>query len=170
MNHIIAGFIIFILLTIGCLTTQQPPLGSSTPPLTSGGILETPLPAATTQLAKVILEETKTVSRNEQIRWQEHIVAGKRVRFDIVTDGASVDYVVLESSNYDLFASAFASKSGSLWDEYLLLGKNIIRDSAEFKVPLTSEYYFVIENADVIPGGAMTVRNVNVTIKISTFD
>jgi|GEM_PF-4948687 len=169
-KYILFGLLVCSFLVIGCVTNPQSSLGSPATSLTPVGISETPLPPTVIQGVEVILQETRTIPKNEQYRWRLSLSTGQRVVIDIVTDGTAVDFVMLNLTNYEEFETAFVSKSGSLWDEYVILKTNITKERVEVKVPRTGNYYFVIENADIIPGGMQAIRDVAVTIKISTLD
>jgi hypothetical protein len=89
---------------------------------------------------------------------------------DVVTDSAPIDLLVVDLANYQKFSIAFTSNSGSPWEEYVILTPDIVQKRVEFKSPRSGKYRIVIENSDYIPGGAMTTRDVSVTVHVFALD
>ena len=155
-----------LILLAGCLAREQQP--STTPPVTTS--LTSPLPPGTTPIGSVLLEGNKTIGRDSQGNWEISLWARQRVAIDVITDGAMVDLVILDQPNYNTFRVAFSSRSGSLWETYVVLRTGITEEHIEFKAPFSSKYRIVIENADVIPNGAVTSRAVNVVVRVISLD
>jgi hypothetical protein len=158
--------VVSLILLAGCLSREQQPstIASVTSSPTS------PLPPGTTPIGRVLLEGNKTIGRDNQGNWEISLQAGQRVAIDVITDGAMIDLVILDQPNYNIFKVAFSSRSGSLWESYVVLRTGITKEHIEFKAPLTSKYRIVIENADVIPNGAVTSRAVNVVVRAISLD
>ncbi|MDD1672016.1 MAG: hypothetical protein LUO82_03325 [Methanomicrobiales archaeon] len=157
-----------LVIITGCLSEEQTP--PKTPVTTISPISLTPTPPVTTPPQRVVLEGNRVILKDEQKNWELPIAAGRRVSVELVTDGAPVDLVILDASNYNMFSVAFSSRSGKLWDEYIVLRTGSTREKVEFKAPRSANYRIVIENADVIPGGAVTTRDVSVTIRVIALD
>jgi hypothetical protein len=124
----------------------------------------------TTSTPVPLLEQTVTVSRDAYESWEYNLHIGTRYAVEVVTDGAPVDLIVLDLPNYQRYYTAFYSRTGSPWEEYVIFAPNTVQDRREFKVPLTGRYRIIIENADIIEGGATTTRDVHVIVRFFDMD
>ena len=161
--------VVCVALVTGCMSEEQIP--PKTPVTTVGPISLTPTPPVTTPPQRVVLEGSKVVPKDEQKNWVLRGSTGHRYLVELVTDGAPVDLVILDSYNYDKkFGAAISSKTGEPWEEYIALKTMITRGSVEFKAPTSDAFRIAVENADVIPGGAVATRDVSVTIRVIALD
>ena len=169
VKYAIVPILLVFLIVSGCVS----PTGTGGTPTTTTTIpptITTPQPPVTTPLPAAMVEGDKTIQRDAFDSWEVSLIAGQRIAVDVVTDGAPVDLLVLDLSNYYQFSTAFTSRSGALWESYVILKPDVIRQREEFKAPRSGKYRIIIENADVIPGGAVTTRAVNVVIRAYSLD
>jgi hypothetical protein len=151
--------LLLLTLSLGCVTQESAAPTTATPVPTLPSVVTTPTPAP-------LLEKTVTIKRDTYSSWEFTLHIGKRYAVDVVTDSAPVDLLVLDAANYGIFATAFYSRSGSPWEKYVIFVPDIVQDTVEFKVSLAGRYRVIIENADIIPGGAVTTRDVNVIVRV----
>jgi hypothetical protein len=151
--------LIFFVFTTGCVSQEGAHPTPVIPTTTLPPLVTTPMPVS-------LLETTVTVNRDAFSSWEFSLHIGNRYTVEVVTDGAPVDLLVLDAANYRLYTTAFYSRSGSPWESYVILIPGVVQDHVEFKVPLAGRYRVIIENADIIPGGAVTTRDVTVVIRV----
>jgi hypothetical protein len=163
--------LILFVICMGCVSPQIPTsTPSPTPPTIPPTTIITTPPPVTTPPAVPILQEAVTISRDSYRTWELTFSAGNRYAVEVDTDNAPVDLLVLDLANYQKFSVAFSSKSGTPWDQYVVLTPSIVQKRVEFKAPSSGKYRVVIENADFIPGGAVTTRDVNVVVRVYNLD
>ncbi|MDD1679827.1 MAG: hypothetical protein LUO93_11675 [Methanomicrobiales archaeon] len=158
--------LLLLILALGCVSQT-----SSSPPVTSPSSAVTTLPPViTTSTPAPLLEKMVTVKRDTYNSWELTFPAGKRFEVEVITDGAPVDLLVLDLANYNRFSSAFSSNSGMPWEEYVIFVPGIVHDKVEFKAPRSGKYRVIVENADYLPGGAATTRDVSAILRVLNLD
>ncbi len=164
--RILLGLIPLLLLslTLGCVSTEP-----SVPP-TNGPTITTLPVAITTPGTIPMLDKSVNIARDSYVSFETTLSVGNRYEVEVVTDGAPVDLLVLDLANYRTFSTAFVSKSGTPWEEIVLLSPKIVQQHEEFKAPRSGKYRIVVENADYIAHGAVTTRDVGVLVRMFNLD
>jgi hypothetical protein len=149
-----------LILSLGCVSQENAGAAATATSITTlPTVITTPTPSP-------LLEETVTIGRDTYRSWEFTLSIGRRYAVEMVTDGAPVDLLVLDQANYNKFSNAFYADSGAPWDQYVLFIPNVVQDRKEFKVSFGGKYRVIIENADFIPGGAVTTRDISVNVRL----
>jgi hypothetical protein len=90
---------------------------------------------------------------------------GETFSIEIKTDGAPVDLLVLDSTNYKIYMNDFKNDAHDSWRS--VIHRDIVSKSFSYRLPDTGTYYLVIENSRFSKDGADAKRSVNVAVKIS---
>jgi hypothetical protein len=160
-NKLVFIPLFLLILSLGCVSPENagPPATTTTSITTLPTVITTPTPSP-------LLEKTVTINRDAYSSWEFTLYIGRRYAVDVVTDGAPVDLLVLDQANYNKFSNAFYADSGAPWDQYVLFVPNVVQDRKEFKVSFGGKYRVIIENADFIPNGAVTTRDISVSVRL----
>jgi hypothetical protein len=163
-NKLVFIPLVLLILSLGCVSQEN-----ASPPTTAtsitalSSIITTPTPSP-------LLEETVTIGRDTYRSWEFTLSIGRRYAVEVVTDGAPVDLLILDQANYNKFSNAFYANSGAPWDQYILFVPSIVQDREVFKVSFGGKYRVIIENADFIAGGAVTTRDIAVSVRLYDLD
>jgi hypothetical protein len=111
-----------------------------------------------------IVDEMRIVHYNHMVSYLLAGDQGYQFNIEIATDGAPVDVLVLDESDYQLYSNAF--KQGSAVSFSGVIYKFVVSKNFQYVLPSQGRYYLAIENSPFLNGGADAKRDVNVSINV----